>query len=74
MDYERAGVAETYRRVRTLPAETLTLWRELLVELVPSARMPALADRAAAVDVAFLSMMSTGVPLHEQVDVFVFRR
>ena len=44
-----------------------------VIGLDPSARMLALADRAAT-DVAFLSMTPTGVPLHEQVDVFVFRR
>jgi SAM-dependent methyltransferase len=44
MDYERAGVAETYRRVRTLPAETLTLWRALLRELVPTRGIARVAD------------------------------
>lgn len=44
VDYERAGVAETYRRVRTLPAETLTLWRELLRELVPTRGITRVAD------------------------------
>ena len=44
MDYERAGVAETYRRVRTLPAETLGLWRDLLRELVPGRGITRVAD------------------------------
>jgi ubiquinone/menaquinone biosynthesis C-methylase UbiE len=44
MDYERAGVAETYRRVRTLPAETLAVWRELLRELVPKRGITRVAD------------------------------
>lgn len=44
MDYERAGVAETYRRVRGLPAETLGLWRQLLRELVPTREIARVAD------------------------------
>lgn len=44
MDYERAGVAETYRRVRGLPGETLTLWRELLRELVSPVGITRVAD------------------------------
>ena len=44
MDYERAGVAETYRRVRTLPAATLALWRDLLRQLVPTRDPRRVAD------------------------------
>jgi ubiquinone/menaquinone biosynthesis C-methylase UbiE len=44
MDYERAGVAETYRRVRGLPAETLALWRDLLRDLVPARGITRVAD------------------------------
>jgi SAM-dependent methyltransferase len=44
MDYERAGVAETYRRVRTLPSETFALWRDLLRELVPTRGIVRVAD------------------------------
>jgi ubiquinone/menaquinone biosynthesis C-methylase UbiE len=44
MDYERAGVAETYRRVRTLPAATLDVWRDLLRELVSTRGLTRVAD------------------------------
>jgi len=44
MDYERAGVAETYRRVRGLPAGTLALWRDLLRALVPTRGITRVAD------------------------------
>jgi ubiquinone/menaquinone biosynthesis C-methylase UbiE len=44
MDYERAGVAETYRRVRGLPADTLLLWSQLLRELVPTREITRVAD------------------------------
>ena len=44
MDYDRAGVAESYRRVRGLPAETLVLWRDLLRELVPTRDIRRVAD------------------------------
>ena len=44
MDYERAGVAETYRRVRGLPAETFRFWRDLLRELVPMREISRVAD------------------------------
>ena len=44
MDYERAGVAATYRRVRGLPAETLRFWRDLLRELVPTGGITRVAD------------------------------
>ena len=44
MDYERAGVAETYRRVRELPAETLRFWRDLLRDLVPTRGITRVAD------------------------------
>jgi ubiquinone/menaquinone biosynthesis C-methylase UbiE len=44
MDYERAGVAETYRRVRGLPEQTLALWRDVLCELVPAASVRRVVD------------------------------
>jgi ubiquinone/menaquinone biosynthesis C-methylase UbiE len=44
MDYERAGVVETYRRVRGLPAETLRLWRDLLRDLVSTRGVTRVAD------------------------------
>jgi hypothetical protein len=48
MDYERAGVAETYRRFRTLPAETFSLWRALLRELLPTCGITRVPISAAA--------------------------
>jgi len=69
MDNERAGVAETYRRVHALPAETLALWRDLLRELVPTRGLMRVADVGCE-----RASLPTGEPLHEWVDVFVFRR
>jgi ubiquinone/menaquinone biosynthesis C-methylase UbiE len=44
MHYDGRGVAETYRRVRRLPAEALALWRDLLRELVPTRDIARVAD------------------------------
>jgi SAM-dependent methyltransferase len=44
MDYERPGVAETYRRARALPGEALDLWRDVLRALVEPAAVARIAD------------------------------
>ncbi len=44
MDYERPGVAETYRRARVLPDDALDLWRDVLRALVPPAGIARVAD------------------------------
>ncbi|HET7340073.1 MAG TPA: methyltransferase domain-containing protein [Methylomirabilota bacterium] len=44
MDYERPGVAETYRRGRVLPAAALDLWRDVLRALVSPREVARAAD------------------------------
>ena len=44
MDYERPGVAETYRRARALPAEALELWRDVVRALAPPDGVARIAD------------------------------
>ena len=44
MDYHDAGIADTYRRLRTLPASTMALWRAVLRGLAPAGGARAVLD------------------------------